>query len=271
MDNVKVDDVDALKVKVLSNKATLNNKEEEKSDRTNQYMVIAVEPSNKNVKTFNYISENDFVKALALEEGIGVAEIAIGALEIVVGLVTLIVGVLTLNPRLIVGGVLTTTSGALAITAGAIRPIYPELSEKLGYMAIAVGTAGMMLSLYGAYRGGVIASRMMGKVANARILQSQTLNSAHYHMQTLGAATPISANAVGGFNRFYGGPGFLMQLLVRGAGHATTRGVNAGIAYFGGSGATFSAVNAGYWHSFRTRAKVASQMNQQKMTSGALD
>lgn len=271
MDNVKVDNIDSTAVKVLSNKVTLQIQEEAKSDSIQDFRVIILEPINGSIKHFNYISENDFRQALALKEGIGITEIVMGTVELLVGLLTLIAGVLTFNPTLVVGGVLTATSGALSITAGAIRPVYPELSEKLGYSAIALGTAGMMFSIYGGYRAGIHASRMLGKVANGRILHSQTLNSANYQMQTLGAATPIPSNAVGGFNRFYGGPGFLMQVIARGAGHATTRGVNAAIGTVGGAGASFAGVNAGYWHSFKVRAKLTRQLNLQKMISGSLD
>lgn len=271
MNNVTVNDPAQTQIKVLNSTALLTPQEADKSDNTKKFKVVHIEGTKDNIRNFNYISECDYREVLAREEGVGVTEIIFGVAEVIMGLITLVVGVLSLQPWLIVGGVLTTASGALSIAAGATRAVNPRLSESLGYAAIAVGTAGLLFSIYGGYRAGIHASRMLGRSVNARLLHSQTASTANYQMQTLAAATPIPANAVGGFNQFYGGPGFIMQLLARAAGRATTSGVNLAYGTVLGAGATTALGYAGYWHSFKKRAENQYHINREKLILGGLD
>lgn len=271
MNDITVNNPAQTQIKVLSSIALLTPQEADKSDNTKKFKVVHIEGAKDNARHFNYISDGDYREVLAREEGIGVTEIIFGVAEVIMGLITLVVGVLSLQPWLIVGGVLTTVSGSLSIAAGATRAVNPGLSQSLGYSAIAVGTAGLLFSIYGGYRAGIHASRMVGRAANGRLLHSQTASTANYQMQTLASATPIPTNVVGGFNQFYGGPGFMMQLLARAAGRATTSGVNLAYGTVLGAGATAALGYAGYWHSMKKRAENQYHIDREKMILGGMD
>lgn len=236
-------------VAVRSNNSLMTPQESDRAETSKKYTVILNDHITTNSRNFDYISVEDYRKVLAKEEGFGITEIVMGIGEVILGLVTFVAGVLLLQPWMIVGGVLSVVSGGLSIAAGITRPFSPYWSERLAYTSIAVGVVGLLFSLYGGYRAGMSASKLLSRAARGRSLGNPPPVLSNPRMMNLAAAIVSNSS---------GGPAFMSNI-----------NIAYGVTLSTGGILTFA--NMGQWHSFNKRVESRYQSNYEKKNMGGAE